>query len=94
MSPPVSPCQWRDRGSGSTEPKGLTVSRKAAFLRGWKSGNVDSFRTPPPAAPPLSALSRGRGGHCHAAQPQTQASQRICQFHSSLPPEAAKQLRS
>ena len=70
MSPPVSPCQWRDRGSGSTEPKGLTHSRKAAFLRGWKSGNVDSFRTPPPAAPPLSALSRGRGGHCHAAQPQ------------------------
>ncbi len=82
MSPPVSPCQWRDRGSGSSEPKGLTVSRKAAFLRGWKSGDVDSFRTPPPAAPPLSALSRGRGEHCHAAQPHTQASQRICQFHS------------
>ena len=67
MSPPVSPCQWRYRGSGSTEPKGLAVSRKAALLRGWKSCDVDSFRTPPPAAPPLSALSRGRGGHCYAS---------------------------
>ena len=67
MSPPVSPCQWRYRGSGSTEPKGLAVSREAALLRGWKSCNVDSFRTPPPAAPPLSALSRGRGGHCYAS---------------------------
>ena len=30
--------------------------------------NVDSFITPPPTAPPLSALSRGRGGHCVLAQ--------------------------
>ena len=67
MSSSVSPCQWRYRGSGSSEPKGLTVSRVAALLRGWKSCNVDSFRTPPPAAPPLSALSRGRGGHCYAS---------------------------
>ena len=67
MSSPVSPCQWRYRGSGSSEPKGLTHSRKAAFLRGWQSGNVDPFRTPPPAAPPLSALSRGRGGHCYTS---------------------------
>ena len=43
MSSSVSPCQWRYRGSGSTEPKGLAVSRKAALLRGWKSCDVDSF---------------------------------------------------
>ena len=69
MSPPVSPCQWRYRGSGSTEPKGLAVSRKAALLRGWKSCDVDSFQTPPFSSktPPLSALSRGRGGHCYAS---------------------------
>ena len=67
MSPPVSPFQWRYRGSGSSEPKGLTHSRKAAFPRGCQSSNVDSFRTPPPAAPPLSALSRGRGEHCYAS---------------------------
>ena len=47
-----------------------------------KLSTLNHCRTPPPAAPPLSALSRGRGGHCHAAQPHTQASQRICQFHS------------
>ena len=56
MSSSVSPCQWRYRGSGSIEPKGLTHSREAAFLRTWQSGDVDSIRTPPPAAPPLSAL--------------------------------------
>ena len=64
MSSSVSPRRRRYRGSGSIEPKGLTVSRKAAFLRTWQSGDVASFRTPPPTAPPLSALSRGRGGHC------------------------------
>ena len=87
MSPPVSPCQWRDRGSGSSEPKGLTHSRKAAFLRGWKSGDVDSFRTPPPAAPPLSALSRGRGGHCAFANFAVFSLFPHCyvsQFHRSL----------
>jgi len=69
MSSSVSPCQWRYRGSGSTEPKGLAVSRKAALLRGWKSCDVDSFQTPPFSSktPPLSALSCGRGGHCYVS---------------------------
>ena len=46
----------RYRGSGSSEPKGLAHSRKAAFQQIWQSCDVDSCRTPPPAAPPLSAL--------------------------------------
>ena len=47
----------RYRGSGSIEPKGLTHSRKAAFLQGWKSCNVDSFKPLRRSAPPpLSAL--------------------------------------
>ena len=56
----------RYRGSGSTKPKGLTVSRKAAFPQVWQNSDVDAYRTPPFSSktPPLSALSRGRGGHC------------------------------
>ena len=74
----VFPCiaaSARYRGSGSTEPKGLTVSRKAAFLRRLAKqicSNLVSalstlnHRTPPLSSktPTLSALSRGRGGHC------------------------------
>jgi|GEM_PF-1385862 len=33
MSPPVSPCQWRYRGSGSIEPKGLTHTAKRLFCK-------------------------------------------------------------
>ena len=86
MSPPVSPCQWRYRGSGSSEPKGLTVSRKAAFPRTCQSSDVDSFRTPPPAAPPLSALyARQRRTLLRISH--TQTSQRVCQLRSSLNPK-------
>ena len=56
----VSPCiaaPARYRGSGSSEPKGLTVSREAAFLQGCQSCNVDSFKPLRRSAPPpLSAL--------------------------------------
>ena len=46
----------------------FTHSRKAAFLQGWKSCNVDSFKPLRRSAPPpLSALSRGRGGHYYAS---------------------------
>ena len=56
MSPPVSPRRRRYRGSGSIEPKGLTVSREAALQQVCQSGDIDAHRTPPPTAPPLSAL--------------------------------------
>ena len=46
-----------------------------------KLSTLNHFRTPPPAAPPLSALSRGRGGHCYAPT-ATQTSQRVCQLRS------------
>ena len=65
---PLCRASARYRGSGSIEPKGLTHSRKAAFLQGWKSCNVDSFKPLRRSAPPpLSALSRGRGGHYYAS---------------------------
>ena len=32
-----------------------------------KLSTLNRHRTPPPTAPPLSALSRGRGGHCAIA---------------------------
>ena len=32
-----------------------------------KLSTINRYRTPPPAAPPLSALSRGRGGHCYVS---------------------------
>ena len=82
MSPPVSPRRRRYRGSGSSEPKGLTHSRKAAFLRTCQSCNVDSCRTPPPAAPPLSALcARQRRTLLHRIN-CTQTSLRVCQLRS------------
>ena len=57
----VSPCvaaPARYRGSGSSEPKGLTVSREAALQQVCQSGDVDSFSQPlrRSAPPPLSAL--------------------------------------
>ena len=69
MSPPVSPQRRRDRGSGSLEPRGLTHSREAAFLQGWKSCNVDSFSNPSgaPRHLPYPRSMRGRGGHYYAS---------------------------
>ena len=56
MSSPVSPRQ-RDIGEvASLRAEGVDRQPQSGFSRVYKSGDVDSFRTPPPAAPPLSAL--------------------------------------
>ena len=73
MSSPVSPRQrdigevarLRAEGVDRQPRSGFPASRETEKLR---SCNVDPIRTPPPAAPPLSALSRGRGGHCYVSQ--------------------------
>ena len=75
MSSSVSPRQRDIGGSGSTEPKGLTVSRKPAFPQVWQNSDVDAYRTPPFSSktPPLSAL--------YARQRRTL---RVCQFYRPL----------
>ena len=92
MSSSVSPRRRRYRGSGSSEPKGLTHSREAAFLRTCQSGNVDSCRTPPPAAPPLSALcARQRRTLLHRIN-CTQTSQRVCLTSPTFQPSTLNRL--
>ena len=56
MSSPASPRSGEVGEVARQSRRGCPHSRKAAFQQVCQSGNVDSFRTPPPAAPPLSAL--------------------------------------
>ena len=48
-----------------------------------KLSTLNRSRTPPPAAPSLSALSRGRGGHCYVSTFNS-AQPHICQHHRHI----------
>ena len=56
MSSPASPRGGEVGEVARQSRRGCPHSRKAAFLQVWQSGNVDSYRTPPPTALHLSAL--------------------------------------
>ena len=83
MSSPASPRGGEIGEVARQSRRGCPHSRKAAFQQVYQSGNVDSFQTPPPAAPSLSALSRGRGGHCYVSTFNS-AQPHICQHHRHI----------
>ena len=78
MSPPVSPQQRRDRGSGPTDRGGSHPQPRSSFpARSAKQKNQQLRLFPNPSgAPrhlPYPRFTRGRGGHCC-----------VSQFHSLL----------
>ena len=69
MSSPVSPRQWRYRGSGEpASRRGCVCQPRSGFparLKAEKFVKLQCCFLPNPSAcGTLSALSRGRGGHC------------------------------